>query len=118
MWLISTASIAFVLTLTAVCVWALNTYILTRAPYLQLISFIVVIASLVQIVEMTIKKVSPVLFRELGIYLPLITTNCAILALAILDRSAPWLWRLRPVRGRRRARLLVLPLFGALLWRP
>ena len=81
------AANTFVLTLTAVCVWALNTYILARAPYLQLISFIVVIASLVQIVEMTIKKLSPVLFRELGIYLPLITTNCAILALAIFQTN-------------------------------
>jgi len=81
------AANTFVLTITALCVWALNTYILARAPYLQLISFIVVIASLVQIVEATIKKLSPVLFRELGIYLPLITTNCAILGLAIFQTN-------------------------------
>jgi electron transport complex protein RnfA len=73
----------FVLTITAICAWFLNTYILPHAPYLRLISFIVVIASLVQIVEMTIKKISPMLFRQLGIYLPLITTNCAILGFAI-----------------------------------
>ena len=73
----------FVLVMTSVCVWLLNTFILVHAPYLRLISFIVVIASLVQIVETVIKKVSPTLFRELGIYLPLITTNCAILGLAI-----------------------------------
>ena len=73
----------FVLTITAICAWFLNTYILPHAPYLRLISFIVVIASLVQIVEMTIKKISPTLFRQLGIYLPLITTNCAILGFAI-----------------------------------
>jgi electron transport complex protein RnfA len=60
----------------------LNQFVLPHAPYLQTISFIVVIASLVQIVEMTIKKFSPTLFRELGIFLPLITTNCAILGLA------------------------------------
>jgi electron transport complex protein RnfA len=77
----------FVLTLTAVSVWFLNRFILSEAPYLRLISFIVVIASLVQIVEMVIKKVSPTLFRQLGIYLPLITTNCAILALAIFQTS-------------------------------
>ncbi len=77
----------FVLTLTSVTVWFLNTYILPAAPYLQLISFIVVIASLVQIVEITIKKVSPTLFRELGIFLPLITTNCAILGLAIFQTN-------------------------------
>jgi electron transport complex protein RnfA len=77
----------FVLTITAICAWFLNTYILPVAPYLRLISFIVVIASLVQIVEMTIKKVSPVLFRQLGIYLPLITTNCAILGLAVFSTN-------------------------------
>ena len=75
----------FVLVLTAVWVWALNTFILVYAPYLRLISFIIVIASLVQIVEIVIKKVSPVLFRQLGIFLPLITTNCAILGLAIFQ---------------------------------
>ncbi len=74
----------FVLTITAICAWFLNTYILPVAPYLRLISFIVVIASLVQIVEMTIKKVSPVLFRQLGIYLPLITTNCAVMGIALI----------------------------------
>jgi electron transport complex protein RnfA len=81
------AANTFVLTITSLCVWALNTYVLARAPYLQLISFIVVIASLVQIVEMVIKKVSPTLFRELGIFLPLITTNCAILGLAIFQTN-------------------------------
>ncbi|HSK20337.1 MAG TPA: Rnf-Nqr domain containing protein [Longimicrobiales bacterium] len=77
----------FVLVLTAFAAWFLNRFILAEAPYLRLISFIVVIASLVQIVEMTIRKVSPVLFRELGIYLPLITTNCAILGLAIFQTN-------------------------------
>jgi electron transport complex protein RnfA len=77
----------FVLTLTAVAVWFLNKFILASAPYLQIISFIVVIASLVQIVEMAIKKLSPALFRALGIYLPLITTNCAILGLAIFQTN-------------------------------
>ncbi|MFZ0255444.1 MAG: RnfABCDGE type electron transport complex subunit A [Gammaproteobacteria bacterium] len=73
----------FVMLITAVCAWFLNTYILVHAPYLRLISFIVVIASTVQFVEMSIKKLSPALFRSLGIFLPLITTNCAILGLAI-----------------------------------
>nr|MBS0021364.1 RnfABCDGE type electron transport complex subunit A [Gammaproteobacteria bacterium] len=73
----------FVMLITAVCAWFLNTYILVHAPYLRLISFIVVIASTVQFVEMAIKKLSPALFRSLGIFLPLITTNCAILGLAI-----------------------------------
>jgi electron transport complex protein RnfA len=72
----------FVMTITSLVASFLNQYVLPHAPYLQTISFIVVIASLVQIVEMTIKKFSPTLFRELGIFLPLITTNCAILGLA------------------------------------
>jgi len=73
----------FVLLVTALCAWILNTYILIYAPYLRLISFIVVIASTVQFIEMAIKKMSPALFKALGIFLPLITTNCAILGLAI-----------------------------------
>lgn len=73
----------FVLIITAICSWFLNTYVLTHAPYLRLISFIVVIASTVQFIEMAIKKLSPALFQSLGIFLPLITTNCAILGLAI-----------------------------------
>ena len=77
----------FVLVITSITVWFLNVFILESAPYLRLISFIVVIASLVQIVEMIIRKVSPALFRELGIFLPLITTNCAILGLAIFQTN-------------------------------
>jgi len=81
------AANVFVLTITSICAWFLNVFVLSRAPYLRLISFIVVIASLVQIVEMVIKKVSPTLFRQLGIFLPLITTNCAILGLAIFQTN-------------------------------
>jgi electron transport complex protein RnfA len=77
----------FVLIITSLCVSFLNRFVLEQAPYLRIISFIVVIASLVQVVETVIKKVSPVLFRELGIYLPLITTNCAILGLAIFQTN-------------------------------
>jgi electron transport complex protein RnfA len=73
----------FVMLITAVCSWALQKWVLVHAEYLQLISFIVVIASTVQFVEMTIKKFSPALFKALGIFLPLITTNCAILFLAL-----------------------------------
>ncbi|MCB1869781.1 MAG: RnfABCDGE type electron transport complex subunit A [Gammaproteobacteria bacterium] len=73
----------FVMLITALCSWFLNTYVLVHAPYLRLISFIVVIASTVQFIEMVIKKLSPALFKALGIFLPLITTNCAILGLAI-----------------------------------
>jgi len=73
----------FVMVITSLCASFLNAFILPHAPYLKLISFIVVIASTVQFVEMVIKKVSPALFRALGIFLPLITTNCAILYLAL-----------------------------------
>ena len=68
----------FVLVLTSLSAWVLNTYILGEAPYLRIISFIIVVASLVQIVEMVVKKIAPVLFRQLGIFLPLMTTNLAI----------------------------------------
>ena len=64
--------------ITSSCAWALNSFVLPHAPYLRLISFIIVIASTVQFVEMVIKKTSPALFKALGIFLPLITTNCAI----------------------------------------
>lgn len=73
----------FVMLMTAVATWALNAYVLERVPYLRLISFILVIACAVQFVEMVIKKTSPALFRALGIFLPLITTNCAILGVAL-----------------------------------
>ena len=77
----------FVMLITAVCSYALNTWILPFAPYLRLISFIIVIASTVQFVEMAIKKLSPELFKTLGIFLPLITTNCAILGLALFSTN-------------------------------
>ena len=82
----------------------LNTFVLTRTPFLRTIAFIVVIASVVQIVEMAVKKYFPVLFRQLGIYLPLITTNCAILGLALFQTSrALHADRGAGVRARRRA---------------
>lgn len=73
----------FVMIITAIASYLLNTYVLIYAPYLRLISFIIVVASTVQFVEMAIKKLSPELFKALGIFLPLITTNCAILGLAL-----------------------------------
>lgn len=77
----------FVMIITALASYALNTWVLVHAPYLRLISFIIVIASAVQFVEMAIKKLSPELFKALGIFLPLITTNCAILGLALFSTS-------------------------------
>lgn len=81
------AADVFVLLITAIVTWVLNTFVLPWAPYLRLISFIVVIASTVQIVEMAVRKFSPRLFRELGQFLPLMTTNCAILYLAIFQTN-------------------------------
>lgn len=76
----------FVLVLTAVVCWLLWNLVLVpyKMEFLQIPSFILVIAALVQFVEMFIKKVSQPLYRALGIFLPLITTNCAILGLALL----------------------------------
>jgi len=75
----------FVMTLTAAVTWPVYHYILLRfnVPFLEYVSFIVVIAALVQLVEMYIRKASPALYRALGIFLPLITTNCAVLGLAL-----------------------------------
>jgi len=77
----------FVMLITSIASFLLNTYVLSHAPYLRLISFIVVIASTVQFVEMVIRKLSPALFKALGIFLPLITTNCAILGLALFSTN-------------------------------
>ena len=77
----------FVLIITSIAASLLNSFVLVHAPYLRLISFIVVIASTVQFVEMAIKKLSPALFKALGIFLPLITTNCAILGLALFQTN-------------------------------
>ncbi len=77
----------FVMVITAIFSYILNTWVLVYAPYLRLISFIIVIASAVQFVEMAIKKLSPELFKALGIFLPLITTNCAILGLALFSTN-------------------------------
>jgi electron transport complex protein RnfA len=81
------AAVTFVLVLAGTLTWAIQIYILNpfKIGYLQTIAFIMVIAALVQFVEMVIKKYSPSLYKALGIYLPLITTNCAVLGVAILN---------------------------------
>ena len=79
-------AIAFVLTLATIITWCVQKYVLDAfgLQYLQTLSFILVIAALVQMVEIILKKVSPALYQALGIFLPLITTNCAVLDVAIL----------------------------------
>ncbi|MDX2505650.1 MAG: RnfABCDGE type electron transport complex subunit A [Gammaproteobacteria bacterium] len=82
------ASVTFVMLVASICTYAIHLLLVAlNAPYLQLISYIVVIAATVQIVEMFIKKTSPAAFRTLGIFLPLITTNCAILGLALFQTN-------------------------------
>jgi len=82
------AAVTFVMVVSSACAYGINAALVALgATYLRLIAFIAAIASTVQLVEMFIKKVSPVLFRALGIYLPLITTNCAILGLALFQTN-------------------------------
>ena len=78
-------AVTFVITLATVVTYLINRYLLVPfgLEFLQTISFILVIASLVQMVEIVLKKISPSLYQALGIFLPLITTNCAVLGVAI-----------------------------------
>jgi electron transport complex protein RnfA len=76
----------FVMVLSGAATWLVENYILVPfgMPFLQTLSYILIIASLVQVVEMFLQKTSPGLYRALGIFLPLITTNCAVLGLALM----------------------------------
>lgn len=80
------AALAFVLTLATIITWLVQKYVLDALgiSYLQTLAFILIIAALVQMVEIILKKVSPALYQALGIFLPLITTNCCVLGVAIL----------------------------------
>ena len=80
------AAVTFVLAIAAIVAYLIQYYILVplNITYMQTIVFILVIAALVQMVEIILKKVSPALYQALGIFLPLITTNCAVLGVAIL----------------------------------
>lgn len=78
----------FVMLVASLCAYGLNLLLsLFDLEFLRLISYIVIIASAVQLVEMVLKKYSPALFRALGIYLPLITTNCAVLGVALFQTA-------------------------------
>ena len=80
------AAVTFVMALSSIVAWSIQEFILVPLgiEYMQTIVFILVIAALVQMVEIVLKKVSPSLYQALGIFLPLITTNCAVLGVAIL----------------------------------
>lgn len=83
-------AVTFVLLISSMSAYGINLVLdhpMINAPYLKLMCYIVVIASAVQLVEMFIKKTSPSLFKAMGIYLPLITTNCSILGLALFQTS-------------------------------
>ena len=79
------AAVAFVMAIATLVTWLLQVYVLNPfgLQYLQTLTFILVIAALVQMVEIILKKVSPPLYQALGVFLPLITTNCAVLGVAI-----------------------------------
>ena len=81
------AAVTFVMAIAAVVAWLIQTYVLVPLDivYMQTIVFILVIAALVQMVEIMLKKLSPSLYQALGIFLPLITTNCAVLGVALLN---------------------------------
>uniref|UniRef100_UPI003FEFAF50 electron transport complex subunit RsxA n=1 Tax=Alistipes shahii TaxID=328814 RepID=UPI003FEFAF50 len=81
------AAVTFVMAIAAVVAWLIQTYVLVPLDivYMQTIVFILVIAALVQMVEIMLKKLSPSLYQALGIFLPLITTNCAVLGVTILS---------------------------------
>lgn len=80
------AAVTFVITLSTAVTWCLQTYVLAplHLEFLQTILFILVIASLVQMLEIIIRKIAPAMYDALGVFLPLITTNCAVLGVAIL----------------------------------
>lgn len=80
------AAVTFVMALATCVTWLLQYYVLVplKIEYLQTVSFILVIAGLVQMVEIILKKISPQLYQSLGIFLPLITTNCAVLGVALM----------------------------------
>ncbi len=80
-------AVTFVMTLASAVTWVVQNYLLVpfELEYLQTIAFILIIASLVQFVEMAVQKTSPNLYKALGVFLPLITTNCAVLGVAILN---------------------------------
>lgn len=79
-------AVTFVMSIAALATWAIQNFILVPLgiEFLQTITFILVIASLVQFVELVVQKISPSLYKALGIYLPLITTNCAVLGIALI----------------------------------
>ena len=94
-------AVIFVITLSSMVTWVINRYILIplNLTYLQTIVFILVIACLVQIVETVLKKFSPTLYNALGVYLPLITTNCAVLGVALTNVQSDYNFAASTING-------------------
>ena len=94
-------AVIFVITIASAVAWLLYTYVLAPLglEFMKTIVFILVIAALVQIVEMFLKKTSPAIYKALGIYLPLITTNCAVLGIAQLNASSGYTFMESVVSG-------------------
>ena len=88
-------AVTFVMSLASGVTWTIYNYLLVplQLEYLQTIAFILIIASLVQFVEMAIQKTSPNLYKALGVFLPLITTNCAVLGIAILNIQQEYIYK-------------------------
>ena len=112
------AAVTFVLLLATMVTWLVQTYILVPLglEFLQTIAFILVIATLVQMIEMIIKKISPALYQALGVFLPLITTNCAVLGVTVnnIDNSYGFLESLANSFGAGMGFLLAMVLFAGI----
>ena len=84
-------AVIFVMTAASAVTWVFNEYLLADLQYMQTVAFILVIAALVQLIEMFLQKMVPALYSALGIYLPLITTNCAVLGVALNNVGSTFL---------------------------
>ena len=111
-------AVVFVIVLSAVICWPIYTYILVPAgvPFLDTITYILVIACLVQLVGLFIKKYSPSLYKSLGVYLPLITTNCAVLGVvqSNSDQQLDFLMSLANAIGTSVGFMLIIIVFSAI----
>ncbi|MCD7755263.1 MAG: electron transport complex subunit RsxA [Firmicutes bacterium] len=94
-------AVTFVMALASAACWAVNEWILTALSleYMQTVAFILVIAAIVQVVEMFLKKSVPALYQALGVYLPLITTNCAVLGVALVNVQSGYSFLLSVLNG-------------------
>ena len=94
-------AVTFVMAIAAAATWAVNAFVLVplELEYMQTVAFILVIAAIVQVVEMFLKKTVPALYEALGIYLPLITTNCAVLGVALVNVQEGYNFLLSVVNG-------------------